>query len=409
MGEVITIGLDIAKSVFQVHGVDGAGAVVIRKRVSRAKVSTFFADLPPCVIGIEACPSAHHWGRELEALGHTVRLMPPSYVKAYLKRSKNDANDAEAICEAVTRPSMRFVALKTKAQQAALMLHRTRQMLVRQRTMLSNAMRGHLAELGIVSAKGRNGTSELLRIIADGADSRVPPVARGILEVLARQYSAIGAELGSIQKGILAWHRSCEASRRLEEIPGIGPIVATALVAEIGDWKAFGSGRDLAAWIGLVPKQHTTGGKDRLSGITKQGNRYLRWLLVTGAMAVIRYAQKHGTRKQPWLGRLMERRPTKVAAVALANKIARVAWAIWFTATDTRSRNCRWLRERHQQIDWQHQLARARRRNADTVVPGIGRTRLGQRTSKCASSIGTRFAQRIRASGHTCRINRPDT
>jgi transposase len=236
--------------------------------------------------------------------------------------------EAEAICEAVTRPSMRFVALKTKEQQAALMLHRTRQLLVRQRTMLSNGMRGHLAELGIVSAKGRNRTGELLRIITDGADSRVPPVARGILAVLARQYNAIGAELGSIQKGILAWHRSCEASRRLEEIPGIGPIVATALVAEIGDWKAFGSGRNLAAWIGLVPKQHTTGGKDRLGGITKQGNRYLRWLLVTGAMAVIRYAQKHGTHKRPWLGRLMERRPTKMAAVALANKIARVAWAI---------------------------------------------------------------------------------
>jgi transposase len=328
MDKVITIGLDIAKSVFQVHGVDGAGAVVIRKRIGRAKVLMYFADLPPCLIGIEACPSAHHWARELESLGHTVRLMPPSYVKAYLKRSKNDANDAAAICEAVTRPSMRFVALKTKEQQAALMLHRTRQILVRQRTMLSNAIRGHLAELGIVSAKGRNGTSELLRIIADGADSRIPPMARGILGVLARQYSAIGAELGSIQKGILAWHRSCEASRRLEEIPGIGPIVATALVAEIGDWKAFGSGRNLAAWIGLVPKQHTTGGKDRLGGITKQGNRYLRWLLVTGAMAVIRYAQKHGTRKRPWLGRLMERRPTKVAAVALANKMARVAWAI---------------------------------------------------------------------------------
>jgi len=249
-------------------------------------------------------------------------------VKAYLKRSKNDANDAEAICEAVTRPSMRFVALKTKEQQAALMLHRTRQLLVRQRTMLSNAMRGHLAELGIVSAKGRNGTGELLRIISDSTDSRLSPVARGILEVLARQYSAIGTEIDSIQKGILAWHRSCEASRRLEEIPGIGPIVATALVAEIGDWKAFGSGRDLAAWIGLVPKQRTTGGKDRLGGITKQGNRYLRWLLVTGAMAVIRYAQRHGTRKRPWLGRLMDRRPTKVAAVALANKMARVAWAI---------------------------------------------------------------------------------
>ena len=211
MGEVITIGLDIAKSVFQVHGVDDAGAVTIRKRIGRSKVLEFFAKLPPCLVGIEACATAHHWGRELQALGHTVKLMPPSYVKAYLKRSKNDANDAAAICEAVTRPSMRFVALKTKEQQAALMLHRTRQMLVRQRTMLSNAIRGHLAELGIVSAKGRNGTSELLGIIADGADSRVLPAARGMLGVLARQYIAIGAEIGSIEKSILAWHRSCEA------------------------------------------------------------------------------------------------------------------------------------------------------------------------------------------------------
>jgi transposase len=328
MGEVITVGLDIAKAVFQVHGVDGVGAVVIRKRISRSKILEFFTDLAPCLIGIEACPSAHHWGRELQAFGHTVKLMPPSYVKAYLKRSKNDANDAAAICEAVTRPSMRFVPIKTKEQQTALMLHRTRQLLVRQRTMLSNALRGHLAELGIVSAKGRNGTGELLRIIADGADNRLPAAVRGILDVLARQYSAIGAEIGSIDKSILVLHRSCEASRRLAEIPGIGPIGATALVAEIGDWKEFSSGRSLAAWIGLVPKQHTTGGKDRLGSITKQGNRYLRWLLVVGAMAVIRYARKHGTQKRPWLGRLMERRPTKVAAVALANKIARMAWAI---------------------------------------------------------------------------------
>jgi transposase len=321
MGEVSTIGLDIAKSVFQVHGVDAVGAVLIRKRVSRAKVLEYFGELPPCLVGIEACPSAHHWGRELQAIGHTVRLIPPSYVKAYLKRGKNDANDAAAICEAVTRPSMRFVPIKTKEQQTVLMLHRTRQLLVRQRTMLSNALRGHLAELGIVSAKGRNGTAELLRIIADG---RVSPV----LEVLARQYGAIGTEIASIDKNIMVLHRSCEASRRLAEIPGIGPIGATALVAEISDWKAFSSGRSLAAWIGLVPKQHTTGGKDRLGSITKQGNRYLRWLLVVGAMAVIRYAQKQGTKKHPWLGRLMERRPTKVAAVALANKIARVAWAI---------------------------------------------------------------------------------
>src|ERR1035437_10114201 len=328
MVEVSTIGLDIAKAVFQVHGVDGAGAVVIRKRISRSKMLEFFAELPPCLIGIEACPSAHYWGRELQALGHTVKLMPPSYVKAYLKRSKNDANDSEAICEAVTRPSMRFVPIETAEQQAALMLHRTRQLLVRQRTMLSNSIRGLLAEFGIVSAKGRNGTGELLGIIADLADNRIPAVARGMLDVLARQYSAIGVEIKSIEKSILAWHRSCHASRRLEEILGIGPIVATALVAEIVDWKTFRSGRDLAAWIGLVPKQHTTGGKDRLGSITKQDNRNLRWLLVSGAMAVIRYAQKHGTQKRPWLGKLMERRPTKVAAVALANKIARMAWAI---------------------------------------------------------------------------------
>jgi transposase len=328
MGEVITIGLDIAKSVFQVHGVDSVGAVVIRKRVSRSKLLEYFAGLPRCLIGIEACPAAHHWARELQAIGHTVKLMPPSYVKAYLKRSKNDANDAAAICEAVTRPSMRFVAVKTKEQQAALMLHRARQLLVRQRTMLSNAIRGHLSELGIVSAKGRNGTDELLEIIGQEADSRIPVAARSVLKVLASQYIAIGAEIASISKSILAWHRSCEPSRRLEEIPGIGPIVASALVAEISDWKAFSSGRGLAAWIGLVPKQHTTGGKDKLGSITKQGNRYLRWLLVSGAMAVIRYAQKHGTKKRPWLGRLMARRPTKVAAVALANKIARMAWAI---------------------------------------------------------------------------------
>jgi transposase len=327
MGEVSTIGLDIAKSVFQVHGVDGTGAVVIRKRVSRAKVLEFFSGLSACLVGIEACPSAHHWSRELQTLGHTVRLLPPSYVKAYLKRSKNDANDAAAICEAVTRPSMRFVPIKTREQQSGLMLHRTRQLLVRQRTMLSNAIRGHMAELGIISAKGRNGTAELLQVIANTEDDRIPPIARFCLDLLARQYVAITGEIGVIDKRIHAWHRSCEDSRRLEEIPGIGPIVATALVAEIGDWKQFRSGRNLAAWIGLVPKQHSTGGKERLGSITKQGNRYLRWLLVTGAMAVIRYARQHGT-KRAWLTRIMQRRPAKVAAVALANKIARMAWAI---------------------------------------------------------------------------------
>src|ERR1700682_2013995 len=216
MERVITIGLDIAKSVFQLHGVDVAGAVVIRKRISRSKVLEFFADLPSCLIGIEACPSAHHWGRELQALGHTVKLLPPRYVKAYLKRGKNDANDAAAICEAVTRPSMRFVPIKTKEQQAALLLHRSRQLLVRQRTMLSNALRGHLAELGIVSAKGRNGTGDLLRIIADGADNRVSPAAHACLDALGRQYNMIAMEIGEIDKHIHAWHRASEACRRLE-------------------------------------------------------------------------------------------------------------------------------------------------------------------------------------------------
>jgi transposase len=327
MGEVSTIGLDIAKSVFQVHGVDVDGAVVIRKRISRAKVLEFFATLTPCLVGIEACPTAHYWSRKLQALGHTVRLMPPSYVKAYLKRSKNDANDAAAICEAVTRPSMRFVPTKSEQQQSALMLHRSRQLLVRQRTMLSNAIRGHMAELGVISAKGRNGTAELLKIIAKDEDDRVSGVARLSLTVLARQYAAITTEIGTIEKHIHTLHRSCEESRRLEEIPGIGPIVATALIAEVGDWTAFSSGRSLAAWIGLVPRQHSTGGKDRLGKISKQGNRHLRWLLVAGAMAVIRYARQHGT-KRLWLVRLMGRRPVKVAAVALANKIARMAWAM---------------------------------------------------------------------------------
>ena len=256
-----------------------------------------------------------------------MRLMPPNYVKAYLKRSKNDANDAAAICEAVTRPSMRFVPTKSEQQQSGLMLHRGRQLLVRQRTMLSNAIRGHLAELGIISAKGRNGTVELLEVIANQEDDRIPALARFSLAVLARQYTAIAAEIGAIEKRIHAWHRSCEESRRLEEIPGVGPIVATALVAEVGDWRAFASGRSLAAWIGLVPRQHSTGGKEKLGGISKQGNRHLRWLLVAGAMAVIRYARQHGT-KRPWLARLMATRPIKVAAVALANKIARMAWAM---------------------------------------------------------------------------------
>jgi len=328
MIEVTTIGIDIAKSVFQVHGVNAVGEVVIAKRLTRGKILAFFEKLPACRVGIEACPTSHHWARELTKLGHDVRLMPANYVKAYVKRNKNDANDAAAICEAVTRPSMRFVAIKTKEQQAALMLHRSRQLLIRQRTMLSNAMRGHLAELGIVAPVGRKGLATLIKAIGDAQDTRIPLAARRCLAGLARQYMLVQEEIGALEKHIHAWHRSNPLSRRLQEIPGIGPIVATALVASIPDAKTFSSGRNMAAWIGLVPKQHSTGGKQRLGGVSKQGNRYLRWLLVVGAMAVIRYAKQHGFKKHPWLARLMERKPTRVAAVALANKMARMVWVV---------------------------------------------------------------------------------
>src|SRR5271156_6039796 len=328
MQTVTTIGLDIAKSVFQVHGVDAEGDVVLRRQLKRRYVMTFFRKLPPCLVGVEACASSHHWSRELQALGHTVRLMPPAYVKPYVKRHKNDATDAEAICEAVTRPNMRFVATKTPEQQSCLTLHRTRHLFIRQQTSVINAIRAHLAEFGIVAPVGRNGVEQLLGVAADASDKRLPEVARVCVAALGAQLRMLKAQILQFDRMITAWHRSSEASRRLDDIPGIGPVLATALVASVADPKAFRSGRDFSAWIGLVPKQNSSAGKDRLGSITKQGNRYLRWLLVVGATAVIRYAQKHGTKNRPWLARLMERRPAKVAAVALANKIARIAWAI---------------------------------------------------------------------------------
>jgi transposase len=326
--EISTIGLDIAKNVFQVHGVDEAGEVVIRKQLRRSQVIAFFEKLPPCLVGIEACATAHHWSRELQALGHEVRLMPAGYVKAYVKRNKNDAADAEAICEAVTRPSMRFVATKTKEQQSVLMLHKSRQLLVRQRTMLSNAIRGHMAEFGITARRGRLGLGTLLAIVRDRDDEQIPVFARLALIALADQYQMVEGEIVGLERRLHAWHRSNQTSRRLAEIPGIGPLVATALTASVTDPTVFSSGRSMAAWIGLVPKEDSTGGKRRLGPISKQGNRYLRWLLVTGAMAVIRYAKRTGFKKRPWLARLLEHRPIKLAAVALANKIARIAWVI---------------------------------------------------------------------------------
>ena len=324
--QIITIGLDLAKTVFQVHGVDAAGNVVVTKQLRRGQVFGFFEKLPPCVIGMEACATAHHWARELTKLGHIVRLMPASYVKAYVKRNKNDAADAAAICEAVTRPSMRFVAVKTADQQASLMLHRTRDLLVRQRTQLINAIRGHFAELGMVAAQG-HGVKELIAIVMDERSDRLPGPMRDALRALVAQLSALQEQIGVLEKRIHVQHRSNEASQRLEGIPGIGVIGATAIVATVTDPAAFKSGRKFAAWIGLVPRQNSSGGKERLGGISKQGDRYLRRLLIVGALAVLKHARAHPD-KHPWLMQLLARRPAKVAAVALANKMARIAWAV---------------------------------------------------------------------------------
>jgi transposase len=330
MESAVTIGLDLGKSVFQIHGVDAGGAVVIQRRLTRSRLLAFFAKQPACLVGMEACAAAHHWGRELLKLGHKVRLMPPRYVKPYVKRQKNDAADAEAICEAVTRPNMRFVEIKTCEQQGTLVLHRVRLMLTRQRVQLSNAIRGHMAEYGLVAPVGRKGLQRLIAVIDDPDDARVPAVARASLAPLVRQLRLVNDQVLENDRLVRASARSTELGHRLMEVPGVGPVLASAMVATVADPTAFKSGRDLAAWIGLVPRQNSSGGKEKLGGITKQGDRYLRQLLVAGALAVIRYAQRHGTRR-PWLMHLLARRTPKIAAVALANKMARMIWAMMMT------------------------------------------------------------------------------
>src|SRR5690348_4088658 len=260
MDEIKTIGLDLAKHVFQVHGVDASGAVVLRKRLRRSQVVAFFAGLPRCLVGLEACATAHYWARELQAVGHEVRLMPAQYVKAYVKRNKNDAADAEAICEAVRRPTMRFVAIKTADQQAALLLHRVRERLVRQRTALANALRAHLAEFGVTAPRGLRNVAPLIAIVRDQSDARLPAAARPVLEVLARQIEQLEEAVATLEKQLLAWHKSNPVSQRLATIPGIGPIIATALAATVVEASGFRSGREFAAWLGLVPRQHSTGG-----------------------------------------------------------------------------------------------------------------------------------------------------
>ena len=321
-----TIGLDLAKNVFQVHGVDEADRV-LRKKLRRAEVLTFFGSLPPALVGIEACGGAHHWARELSKLGHDVRLMPPAYVKPYVKRGKTDALDAEAICEAVTRPTMRFVAPKSEEQQSSGVELKVRQLLVQQRTRCVNALRGHLAEFGIVAAKGMGKVSELVAVVRDMEDNRLPLAAREALLDLARQIEAADDGIRRLETRLVRRSRTDERARRLATIPGVGAITAAALQATAVDPSAFRSARHFAAWLGLTPRANSSGGKERRGGISKQGNRMLRSLLVLGATAQLRYLRTAPERAE-WASRLLARRPFKVVAVALANKMARIAWAL---------------------------------------------------------------------------------
>jgi transposase len=322
----VTAGVDLAKTVFQIDAISAEGKVLVRRQLRRAEVLKFFSALPPCLVGMEACASARHWGRELRALGHEVRLMPPAYVKPHVKRGKTDAADAEAICEAVTRPTMRFVAVKSVEQQAMLMLHKTRDLLVRQRTALINALRAHLSEYGIVTSKGPRGVTALVKLLHEGRE-KLPAHARSALYTIAAQLRSLASEIDRLEAQILAWHRADDTSRWLATIPGIGPITASAIDAAVPDASLFRSGCQFAAWLGLTPRAHSSGGKERLGGISKQGDGYLRKLLVVGATAVMRMARKDATR-QPWVAHLLERKPVKIATVGLANKIARIAWAV---------------------------------------------------------------------------------
>ena len=327
MKETTTIGIDLAKSVFQVHGVDMDDTVVLRRQLKRKDVIPFFTDLTSCLIGMEACASAHYWARELRKLGHTVRLMPAKYVKAYVKRGKNDVADAEAICEAVTRPSMREVAVKSVEQQAVLVLHRTRDQLVRQRTQLINALRAHLSEFGIVAAAGHAGLTELCAVIADSDDARLPALVRTTLTIQAAQIASLNKAIAECEAGIRQTVQACETSRRLKTIPGVGTLISSAVVASVGNADMFQSGRSFSAWLGLTPRISGTGGKIHLGSITKQGDRYLRRLLVLGATAVLKMARKN-PESYPWAIALLERMSYRQASVAVANKMARIIWAV---------------------------------------------------------------------------------
>jgi transposase len=326
--QVTTIGLDIAKTVFQVHGVDQHGNVVLRQRLSRGNILAFFANLPRCVIGLEACGGAHYWARELTKVGHEVRLMPPQYVRPYVKTNKHDAADADACCEAVQRPGMRFVPVKNEQQQSLLMLHRIRDRLIAERTGTINAIRGHMAEFGMVAAQRDAGLKTLIAIIADGDDVRLPALARELLLLQLEHLRQVEARITALDGRLVRQARDDEACRRLTEAPGIGPVIATAMVATVGNARLFSSGRSFAAWLGLTPRQHATGGKERLLGISKRGDGYLRRQLMHGARSLVRLAQGREGHPWAWINALLARRPFNVVVAAVANKLARMIWAL---------------------------------------------------------------------------------
>ena len=327
---VTTIGIDLAKSVFQLHGIDANGAVVLRKKLRRAGVLDFLREFPPCLVGIEACASAHYWAREIAALGHDVRLIPPAYVKPYVRRQKNDAADAEAIREAVTRPTMRFVPIKSADRQAVLMLHRGRDLLMRQRTMILNAIRGHLSEFGVIAPQGPGRLLATIRVLDQG---RLPDVANAALDIMLRHFEELNDRIRGLECQLRTWHRQDETSQRLETIPGVGIITATVLSASIPDPSIFKSGRQFAAFLGLAPRQSSSGGKERLGRISKMGDGYLRRLLVVGATSVVRRAPTNTSSTGAWLRSLLSRKPSRLVTVAMANKTARIAWSIMARGT----------------------------------------------------------------------------
>lgn len=325
--KITTVGLDLAKNIFQVHGVNEHGKAVLRKQLRREQLAAFFTNLPPCLIGIEACGGAHHWARKLQAYGHTVRLMAPQFVKPYVKGNKTDAADAEAICEAVSRPSMRFVPLKSIEQQATLALHRVRQSFVKARTAQANQIRGLLSEFGLIVPRGIKFVLGRVPGVLEDANNSLPGDFRALLARLLEHFKLLTERVEETEESIKAWHRSSDRSKRLEKIPGIGPLTASALAATIGNARNFDNGRQLAAWLGLVPRQHSSGGKPLLLGMSKRGDAYLRTLLIHGARAVI-YRARQSNNRQSWLARLIDRKNANIAAVALANKNARIVWAL---------------------------------------------------------------------------------